>query len=235
MPRDDRSLADLARSISSNFEKLQRAEATVTAYRLEIGRDLRLGKRKVPHGGWLRWLSENTPFSKSAAENYMRLAELVDEFSHEEKNIIEMSLNEAIAYLDDLWRKAQPDRLDPREDGPLLRQAAEAMVARLGETRDRYGDRWPELLADFVGITKELAHTLIREVNLHKLGASSADEPTARTQRPSQIPTVVGICSPANGNGAARSPRRPHLIDISKCDGPAGAGAYQRPVLRRPQ
>ena len=54
-------------------ELCRQAKTMLLMYAVEIGRRLVEAKEVLPHGEWGRWIKENTEFSQSTANNYMKL------------------------------------------------------------------------------------------------------------------------------------------------------------------
>ncbi len=54
-------------------ELCRQAKTMVLMYAVEIGRRLVEAKDVLPHGAWGAWIKENTEFSQSTANNYMKL------------------------------------------------------------------------------------------------------------------------------------------------------------------
>ena len=66
-----------ARDIAVITQEIQelchQAKTMLLMYAVEIGRRLVEAKEVLPHGEWGKWIKENTEFSQSTANNYMKL------------------------------------------------------------------------------------------------------------------------------------------------------------------
>jgi hypothetical protein len=67
-------LATLAAGINAAHARCEAAATDAVRSAIEAGRLLLVAKEKVPHGGWLPWLTANCPFSMRLAQSYMKLA-----------------------------------------------------------------------------------------------------------------------------------------------------------------
>lgn len=71
-------------------ELCRQAKTMVLMYAVEIGRRLVEAKEVLPHGAWGAWIRENTEFSQSTANNYMKL---FDEYGASQITIFGATVN----------------------------------------------------------------------------------------------------------------------------------------------
>lgn len=71
-------------------ELCRQAKTMVLMYAVEIGRRLVEAKDVLPHGAWGSWIRENTEFSQSTANNYMKL---FDEYGASQITIFGATVN----------------------------------------------------------------------------------------------------------------------------------------------
>ena len=71
-------------------ELCRQAKTMVLMYAVEIGRRLVEAKDVLPHGAWGAWIRENTEFSQSTANNYMKL---FDEYGASQITIFGATVN----------------------------------------------------------------------------------------------------------------------------------------------
>ncbi len=71
-------------------ELCRQAKTMVLMYAVEIGRRLVEAKEVLPHGTWGTWIRENTEFSQSTANNYMKL---FDEYGASQITIFGATVN----------------------------------------------------------------------------------------------------------------------------------------------
>lgn len=71
-------------------ELCRQAKTMLLMYAVEIGRRLVEAKTVLPHGAWGTWIKENTEFSQSTANNYMKL---FDEYGASQITIFGATVN----------------------------------------------------------------------------------------------------------------------------------------------
>lgn len=71
-------------------ELCRQAKTMLLMYAVEIGRRLVEAKAVLPHGAWGTWIKENTEFSQSTANNYMKL---FDEYGASQITIFGATVN----------------------------------------------------------------------------------------------------------------------------------------------
>lgn len=131
--------------VTTEIQILQRqAQQMVLDYAIEIGRRLTEAKTMLPHGAWGEWLRDKVKFSKSTANNMMRIFEeygaaQIGIFGAEAKNqtLGSLSYTKALRLLaipeedrEDFVKENNVDELSTRELDRLIKERDEA---RAGE------------------------------------------------------------------------------------------------------
>lgn len=83
-PLEEKTLQELANEGRLCFERGDDCLKQGAMYYVEGGRRLIEAKRRLKHGQWQKWLSENFPFSQDTAENRMKLAERIGDTAKSE-------------------------------------------------------------------------------------------------------------------------------------------------------
>ena len=83
-PLEEKTLQELANEGRLCFERGDDCLKQGAMYYVEGGRRLIEAKRRLKHGQWQKWLSENFPFSQDTAENRMKLAERIGDTAESE-------------------------------------------------------------------------------------------------------------------------------------------------------
>lgn len=130
----------------------QQARQMAVSYAIEIGRRLVEAKEMVSHGQWGQWLQEEVSYSKSTANNLMRIyqeygSEQVDMFSDPEKRqaLEKLSYTQALLLLavpeeerTDFAEENHVENLSTRELERLIKERDEARTAKEeSERRER--------------------------------------------------------------------------------------------------
>lgn len=77
-----RDLQTLKSVILSALDKEKNLKRALFETILEAGRALNEARAQLKHGDWERWVTENFPLSVRTANNYRRVASLVDAYPH---------------------------------------------------------------------------------------------------------------------------------------------------------
>ena len=133
--------------VTMEIKTLQRqAEQVVLGYAIEIGRRLTEAKQMLPHGAWGPWLRDEVHYSKSTANNFMRI---FDEYADDQIGIFgaeaksqtlgNLSYTKALRLLaipeeerEEFAQEHHVEELSTRELDRLIRERDEA---RAGEVK----------------------------------------------------------------------------------------------------
>jgi hypothetical protein len=132
------SLADLAARIRTEHEATASTLQRSVEHAMAVGDLLTEAKRRVKHGRWLPWLSEQCGFSQRTAQLYMRIAK--GRAAIEAKirgGVADLNLNQAAAVLG--WRNASADSdaIGRGRDKPASRRNEGGEKANAGQSRRR--------------------------------------------------------------------------------------------------
>jgi hypothetical protein len=111
--QDDPSLVDLAAKIKVEHEAAIGTARTTLKHAMAAGDLLIKAKELVGHGKWLAWLKANCEFSKSTAENYMRLAKSRSKLETKSTTVGNLGVREAVGLI------AKPKKSSPASEAKV--------------------------------------------------------------------------------------------------------------------
>jgi len=91
--------ADLAAAINQEHKHAVNKAREALEHARRCGELLLQAKKRMPHGEWLPWLTDNCKFSARTATGYMRLASRWDELRAKSATVADLPLRTALAIV----------------------------------------------------------------------------------------------------------------------------------------
>lgn len=168
--------------LSTIAAEIRALTATALTTIIEIGRRMCAAKAMVKHGEWAGWLQQNTGYSSSTAENFMRIfneygADQISLFGDVEKSQTfgNLTYSKALALLsvpkserEDFVSENNVDEMSTRElkEAIKAREAAEQAAQAEKERADKYQQDYEEAQKEASKASQELEHAAASVVAL---------------------------------------------------------------------
>src|SRR5262245_23561707 len=114
----------LARSINEKHELVLQAARSAVERAIECGKALLEAKKKVGHGAWLKWVSENLSFAERTTTGYMKLAALS---KANQQRVADLPLRQALKAIAGPFRQASETEEDQHTEKTQKRAGRKAI------------------------------------------------------------------------------------------------------------